>query len=68
MSASQDNLLNQDVNEAQGDVLLDQSVHLEEDSSDDILVEFERIIGPHDNPKFGCEEHDLFQDEIIINS
>ena len=50
MSASQDNLLNQEVNEAQGEALLDQSVHLGEDSSDDIIVEYERIIGPPKSP------------------
>ena len=68
MAASQDNLLNQDVNEAQGDVLLDQSVHSEEDLSEDVVVEFERIIGPHESPEFGCEEHHLFEDDNITNS
>ena len=68
MSASQDNLLNQKVNEAQGDILLDQSVHLGEDSSDDVIVEYERIIGPPESPKFGCEECDLFEDDSITNS
>ena len=68
MSASQDNPLNQEVNEAKGDILLDQSVHLEEDSLDDVVVEFERIIGPQESPKFGFEEHDLFEDDSITNS
>ena len=39
MSASQDNLLNQEVNEAQGEALLDQSVHSGEDSLEDVIVE-----------------------------
>ena len=60
MSASQDNLLNQEVIEAQGEVLLDQSVHSGEDSLEDVIVEYERIIGPPCSPKFGCEESDLF--------
>ena len=67
MSASQYNLLNQEVIEAQGEVLLDQSVHLGEDSSEDIVVEDERVLGPS-NPKFGCEEADLFEDDSITNS
>ena len=41
---------------------------MEEDSSDDFIVEFERIIGPHKSPKFGCEERDLFEDDSITNS
>ena len=60
MSASQDNLLNQEVNEAQGEDLLDQSVHSVEDSLDDVIVEYERIIGTLESPKFGYEERDLF--------
>ena len=68
MSASQDNLLNQKVNEAQGEALLDQSVHLGEDSLDDVIVEYERIIGPPESPKFDCEECDLFEDDSIIDS
>ena len=39
-----------------------------EDSSDDVIVEYERIIGPHESPKFGCEECDLFEDDSITNS
>ena len=68
MSASQDNLLNQEVNEAQGNDLLYQSVHSEEDSLDDVIVEFERIIGPPESPIFSCEERDLFQDDSITDS
>ena len=68
MSTSQDNLLNQEVNEAQGEDLLDQLVQLVEDSLDDIVVEFERIIRTPESPKFGCEEHDLFRDDSIIDS
>ena len=52
MSTSQDNLLNQEVIEAKGEVLLDQSVHSGEDSLEDVIVEYERIIGPS-SPKFG---------------
>ena len=68
MSASQDNLLNQEVNEAEGDDLLDQLVQSKEDSLDDVIVEFERIIWPHVSPKFGCEERDLFEEDTITNS
>ena len=68
MSASQDNLLNQEVNEAQGEALLDQLVHSGEDSSDDVIVKYERIIRPPESPKFGCEERDLFEDDSITNS
>ena len=66
MSASQDNLLNQEVIEAQGEVLLDQLVHSGEDSSEDVIVEYERIPGAS-SPKFCCEERDLFEDDIITN-
>ena len=38
MSASQDNLLNQEEMEAQGEALLDQLVHSGEDSSEDVIV------------------------------
>ena len=65
MSASQDNLLNHEVNE--GDIHLDQSVHSEEDSLDDIIVEYERIIGTPESPKFGCEDRDLFFDDSITD-
>ena len=67
MSASQDNLLNQEVNEAQGEALLDQSVHSGEDSSEDVIVEYERVLVPS-SPKFGCEEADLLEDDSITNS
>ena len=67
MSASQDNLLNQGVNEAQGEDLLDQSVNSGEDSLEDVVVEYERVLGPS-SPKFGCEEADLFEDDSITNS
>ena len=68
MSTSQDNLLNQEVNEAQGEDLLDQSVQSVEDSSDDIVVEFERIIRTPESPKFRCKERDLFRDDSITDS
>ena len=68
MSTSQDNLLNQEVNEAQGEDLLDQLVHSVEDSLDDVIVEYERIIGTPESPKFGCEERDLFRDDSITDS
>ena len=67
MAASQDNLLNQEVIEAQGEVLLDQLVHSGEDSLEDVVVEYERVLGPS-SPKFGCEEADLFEDDSITNS
>ena len=67
MSASQDNLLNQEVIEAQGEVLLDKSVHSGEDSLEDVVVDYERVIGPS-RPKFGCEEADLFEDDSITKS
>ena len=35
---------------------------------DDIIVEYERIIGRPDSPKFSCEEHDHFQDDNITDS
>ena len=50
------------------EALLDQSVHSGEDSSDDIIVEYERIIGTPESPKFGCEERDLFRDDSITDS
>ena len=68
MSTSQDNLLNQEVNEAQGEDLLDQSVHSVEDSSDDVIVEYERIIRTPESPKYGCEEHDLYRDDRVTDS
>ena len=68
MSASQDNLLNQEVIEALGKVLLDQLVHSGEDSSEDIIVEYERIIRPPRSPRIGCEERDLYEDNSITDS
>ena len=67
MSASQDNLLNQGVNEAQGEDLLDQSVDSGRDSSEDVVVEYERVLGAP-SPKFGYEEADLLEDDSIKNS
>ena len=67
MSASQDNLLNQEVIEAQGEDLLDQLVNSGEDSLEDGVVEYERVLGPS-SPMFSCEEADLFEDDSITNS
>ena len=39
-----------------------------EDSSDYVIVEFERIIRTLESPKFGCEERDLFRDDSITDS
>ena len=65
MSASQDNLLNQEEIEAREEALLDQSVQSGEDSLEDIIVESERML---DSPKFGCENADLFQDDGVTDS
>ena len=67
MSASQDNLLNQEVNEAQGDILLGLSVHSREDSSDDILAEY-MSSGSSESPKFNCEKRNLYGVSRITNS
>ena len=64
MSASQDNLLNQEEIEAREEALLDQSVQSGEDS-EDVVVESEGML---DSPKFGCENADLFQDDGITDS
>ena len=65
MSAYQDNLLNQEEMEARGEALLDLSVYSGEDSSEDIVVQSERIL---DSPKIGCENADLFEDDDITDS
>ena len=67
MSASQDNLLDAGENEAQGKDLLDQSVNSGRDSSEDVVVEYERVLGAP-SPKIGCEEADLFEDDSITDS
>ena len=67
MSASQDNLLNQEEMDARGEALLDQLVNLGEDLSEDVIVEFERILGPC-SPKIGCENTDLFEDDGVTDS
>ena len=52
MSVSQDNLLDYKENEAQGEDLLDQSVNSGWDSSEDVVVEYERVlVAP--SPKIG---------------
>ena len=67
MSASKDILLDAGENEAQGEDLLDQSVDLGRDSSEDVVVEYERVLGPP-SPKIGCEEADLFEDDSVTDS
>ena len=67
MSTCQDNLLNQEVNEAQGENLLDQSVDSGRDSLEDVVVEYERVLGAP-GPKIGCDEEDLFEDDSITDS
>ena len=64
MSASQDNLLNQEEIEAQEEALLDQLVQSGEDS-EDIIVESERML---ESPQFGCENTDVFQDDGVTDS
>ena len=67
MSASQDNLLDAGENEAQGEDLLDQSVDSGRDSLEDVVVEYERVLGAP-SPKIGCDEEDLFEDDSITDS
>ena len=67
MSISQDNLLDYEENEAQGKDLLDQSVDSGRDSSEDVVVEYERVLGAP-SPKIGCDEEDLFEDDGITDS
>ena len=67
MSPSQDNLLDYEENEAQGEDLLDQSVDSGRDSSEDVVVEYERVLGAP-SPKIGCDEEDLFEDDGITDS
>ena len=45
MTASQDNLLDSGENEAQGEDLLDQSVDSGRDSSEDVVEEYDRVLG-----------------------
>ena len=67
MSASQDNLLNKEVNEAQSDILLDQSVHSGKDSLGNLLAEYVSSGSP-ESPKFNCEKRDLYGVSSITNS
>ena len=53
--------------EAQGEVVLDQSVHLGEDSWEDIVVKYKRVLGPF-SPNCSWEEADLFEYDSITNS
>ena len=66
MSASQDNLLDYKEHEAQGENLPNQSVVSEVDS-EDVVMEYERIIGDP-IPNTGCDEEDLFEDDGITDS
>ena len=67
MSASQNNLLDWRENEAQGENLLDQFVNSRRDSSEEVVVEYERVPGAP-SPQIGCEKADLFEDDSITNS
>ena len=67
MSASQDNLLDSEENEAQGENLLDQSVNSGRNSLEDVVMEYERVLGAP-SPKIGCDEEDLFKDDGITDS
>ena len=66
MSASQDNLLDYEENEAQGENLPNQLVVSEVDS-EDVVVEYERIIGDP-VPNTGHDSEDLFADNDITDS
>ena len=46
---------------------MDQSVNSGRDSSEDVVVEYERILGAP-SPKIGCDEEDLFEDDGITDS
>ena len=67
MSVSQDNLLDYKEGDAQGEDLLDQSVNSGRDSSEDMVMEYERVL---EDPslKIGCDEEDLFNDDDITDS
>ena len=67
MSASQDNLLDYEEYEAQGEDLPYQSVNSGRDSLEDVVVEYERILGAP-SPKIGCDEENLFEDDGITDS
>ena len=67
MSASQDNLLDSGENEAEGEDLVDQTVDSGRDSSEDVVVEYERVLGAP-SPKTGCDEEDIFKDDSITDS
>ena len=64
---SQDNLHDYEEDEAQGEDLLDQSVDSGRDSSEDVVVEYERVL-EDPSPKIGCDEEDLFEDDGITDS
>ena len=68
MSASQNNLFNQKVNEVLGETLLDQSVHSGEDSLEVFIAEYVRFIESLESPKFDCEKHDLYGVSSFTNS
>ena len=67
MSASQDKILDSGENEAQGEDLLDQLVDSGRDCLEDVVVEYERVLGAP-SPKIGCDEEDLFKDDSITDS
>ena len=50
-----------------GENLLDQSVNSGRDSSEDVVVDYERVLGAP-SPKIGCDEEDLFEDDGITDS
>ena len=68
MLASQDNLFNQKVYEVPGEALLDQSVHLGEDSLEVFIAEYVRFIESLESPKFDCEKRDLYGVSSFTNS
>ena len=67
MSASQDNLLDSGENEAEVEDLLDQSVDTGRDYSEDVVVEYERVLRAP-SPKIGCEEANIFEDDSVTDS
>ena len=67
MSASPDNLHDSEENKAQGENLLDQSVDSGRDSSEDVVMEYKRVLGAP-SPQIGCDDKDLFKDNGITDS
>ena len=50
-----------------GEDLPDQSVNSGRDSSEDVVIEYERVLDDS-SLKIGCDEEDLFDDDGIIDS